>query len=174
MNKTIASMLMIPRKRTRLSLLIACIALLSLATCYDPDRGAGAFRGTTDDHVLAIEISTDHVAYESGEPVNIRAKLTNISSQAIFLQSQSGKEPILNVIFQRGPYDAPIERHAWSQEHRDQVKYTLQLAPTESYEIEWTLMPVARSVYIIVVPWVDNLGYMRTSGFGISYDVPKL
>jgi hypothetical protein len=174
MNKTIAALLMFLRKRTTFLLLIACLALLSLTACYDPDRGAGTLRDTTPDHVLTIEISTDHVAYKFGEPVNIRAKLTNISSQAIFLQSQSGKEPILNVIFQRGPYDAPIERHDWSQEHPDQVKYTLQLAPTESHEIEWTLMPVARSVYIIVVPWVDNLGYSGTSGFGISYDVPKL
>jgi hypothetical protein len=162
MNKTIASM----------SLFLALAVLLS--ACYDSDRGAGTLQGTTDDHVLAIEIRTDHGAYKFGEPVNIHAKLTNTASQVITLQNRSGKEPVLNIIFQRGPYDTPIERRDWSQEHPDQVKYTLTLAPAESYEVEWSLTPSERDVYIIVVPWADNLGYLRTSGFGMSYDVPKL
>lgn len=174
MNKAIASMLMIPRKRTRLSLLIACLALLSLAACYDPDRGAGAYRGTTPDRILAIEIRTDHVTYKSGEPVHIRVKLTNNANQSVTLQSQSGKEPVLDIVFQRGPYNTPIEQQIWSQEYPDQVKYILTLAPGESYEVEWTLTPLQQSVYRIDVPWVDNLGYSGISGFSISYDVPKL
>lgn len=129
---------------------------------------------TTSDHVLAIEIWTDHASYKFGEPVHIRMKLTNNASQAVTLQSQSGKEPVLDIVFQRGPYDTPVEQHIWSQAYPDQVKYILTLAPKESYEVEWTLTPLQRSVYRIDVPWVDNLGYSGISGFSISYDVPNL
>ncbi len=156
-------------KKTTLSLLLAGLALLSLTACFPPGRGAKTLKGTTPDRVLSIELWTDHEGYEFGEPVNVRAKLTNISGQTVTLRSKSGIDPVVDIVIGGGPN--ATEQRVWSQEQPGDVLYILTLAPGESYEVEWTQNLSVPGSYGVKVIWIDNAGYRRTSALGISYDV---
>ena len=156
-------------KRTTLSLLLAGLALLSLTACFPPGRGAQTFKGTTPDRVLSIELWTNHEVYEFSEPVNVRAKLTNISSEVVHLRSKSGSDPVMDIIIETSTSAEPMEELTWSQAHPDDVLYILELAPGKSYELQWSQVLSQRRSYRVKVLWVDHANYLRDSWLPISY-----
>ncbi|HEY4689170.1 MAG TPA: hypothetical protein VIK33_07640 [Anaerolineae bacterium] len=156
-------------KKALLSLLLTCLALLSLTACFPPGRGAKTLQDRTPDRVLSIELWIDHEQYDFGEPVNVRAKLTNISGQVVNLTSTSGNDPVMDIIIRTTAVYEPEERLIWSHDHPDDIVYTLELAPGESYELEWSQVPSQRRGYAVEVPWVDHTGYRSVSSLAISY-----
>lgn len=160
-----------PMKKIALSLLLACLALLSLTACFPPGRGAKTLHDWTPDRVLAIDLWIDHEQYDFGEPVNVRAKLTNISGEVVHLRSKSGSDPVMDIIIETSTSAEPMEELTWSQAHPDDVLYILELAPGQSYEIRWSQALSQRRGYRVKVPWVDHTGYLRDSWLAIAYDL---
>lgn len=153
-------------------LLLSCLCLFSLTACLTPGRGAQVFDGTAN-KVIAFELWTDHQVYEFGESVNVRVKLTNVSDQAVTLQSRSGVDPVVDIVIQRGPDQNPTEQWILSQENPNNVLYALTLAPGESYEVEQIQVLSVSGTYSVRAKWLDNFGYQRISSLPILYDVPS-
>jgi len=156
-------------KKITLSLMLACLALVGLTACFPPGRDAKTLLDRTPDRVLSVELWIDHEQYDFGEPVNVHAILTNISGQVVNLISKSGSDPVMDIIIRTTAVYEPEERLVWSHDHPDDVLYTLELAPGEAYELEWSQVPSQRRGYAVEVPWIDHTGYLRVSSLGISY-----
>jgi len=156
-------------KKITLSLMLASLALVGLTACFPPGRSAQTLEGRTPDRVLSIELWIDHEQYDFGEPVNVRAKLTNISGQAVNLTSTSGRDPVMDIIIETSTSMEPMEKLIWSQNNPDDVLYTLGLAPGEAYELQWSQVLSQRRSYRVKVAWVDHSSYPRDSWLSISY-----
>ncbi len=154
--------------KVTLSLFVACLALLILSACVDTSRQPKTF-GDYLTNIYTIELWSEHTFYEFGEPVNLRATLTNISTDTITFRGKSGADPILDINI-RTPGGGGPEERVWSKENSDRVKYSVTLAPQESYIITWTLPLSFRTTYIIDVLWINpKEGEQLENGIGIQY-----
>jgi hypothetical protein len=138
------------RTRERFVLFLAVLGLLA---CNGIRIGGG--RDPRDPISLAdevpnlykLEIWSAHEQYEFGEPVQLRAMVMNLSKKDLKVELET--EPIIDiVVFSRTEADA---EKVWSQEHPDQVRHTLTLAPNESYVVEWSLTLSQRDRYDISI-----------------------
>lgn len=155
-------------KKTILCILLGFLSF-SVAGCIVRERSTQRVGGVAN-NVIAFELRTDHEFYESGEPVNVHVALTNVTDQVITLQSKTGVDPVLDLHIQRGPDQNPIEKRVWSDEHPDDVRYTLTLEPGESYEVEWTQVLSTSDVYSVGAVWIDSASAQRKGSISILYD----
>lgn len=155
-------------KKIVLSLLLFCLDLFSFTACVDtsrqPEIATSQLTG-----VYAIELWSEHEFYEFGEPVNLRATLTNVSTDTITFEGKSGTTPVLDINVRAADWPGHEER-IWSKENLNQVKHLVTLAPQESYIITWTLSLSFRTSYAVEVLWIDpREGEQLGHGTGIRY-----
>jgi hypothetical protein len=76
--------------------------------------------------------------------------VTNLTKDE--LNAELETEPIVDIAI---GYPAPKTEtdadRVWSQEHPDQVRYSLKLAPGESYTIDWTPILSRRDLYYVAI-----------------------
>ncbi len=130
--------------RTRKLFILFLLALyLSACVEQDPRVPVSAAQGPSDLYKLGIWSA--HKQYEFGEPVHLRATLTNLSTEE--LAAKLDLYPIINIVVgTKNPSETTAER-VWSQEHPDEALYELALAPGESYVIEWSFTLSRRDRY---------------------------
>ena len=132
-------------------MLLALIVLL--AGCVDTSREPI----TTKDElpsVYRVEMWSAHEFYEFGEPVNLRATLTNISTGMITFRGKNDVTPVLDVNVRAADWPGHEEK-IWSKENPASVKYQITLAPQESYIITWTLTLSFKTSYVVDMLWID-------------------
>lgn len=143
-------------------LLIRSLAWLALAlllsACRSPYgdvRKPVSLKDTVTD-LAKYELWFDHKSYIFGEPIHIRATVTNLANVPLTFQShpnyeQTGKEPVIDLVIVQKLLSDPdsAERRVWSEEHPDQAVLSIELEPGQSYTIEWTLTLSRSSIYFV-------------------------
>ncbi len=136
-------------KHCTLSSVLIClsIAVLSLAAgcddSRDPRSGERVVRG-----LFKVEAWNEHLHYYAGERVHMRATLTNISEKTQVWGNTKGATAVLDLdVTTPKQLDGSIEAHNWSQEHPDEVKYSVTLEPDQSYGITWEFTPTLLTMY---------------------------
>lgn len=145
-------------KKITLSLLLAWLALVGLVACVDTSRDPETSASGLPD-IYNVELWSEHRYYEFGEPVNLRATLTNVSEYTLTFGSESGTTPIIDLTIKDFPATATPDERMWSQENLDKVKYLVVLSPGESYVITWALSLSIQTKYLIDIQWMDPFGH---------------
>jgi hypothetical protein len=130
-------------KRCALSLLLACLGLvlLLMVGCVDAMRSEDYQRDILDGDYSAAAWN-EHSHYYAGETVRMRVTLTNLSRETQIWGDGKGITPVVDIrVFSIKQPDGRAEKHIWSQEHPDEVKYNITLKPGESYTVTWEFRP---------------------------------
>ena len=163
-------------KRCAVSLLLACLGLamlllaISLTACDNAARKP-VIATSQLPGVYTVELWSEYKYYELGEPVRLKATLTNVAKDTITFGSASGSVPVLDIEL-RTPGGEQTEERFWSKENPLQAKQLVTLAPRESLSISWTVTLSVRSAYRVLVRWTDpRVGERFATGTSISYGV---